>query len=100
MRCRDAEAAANDGRTSAGTPRGEAIGEIAKQKVEAVRLLEGAQLGGPRIDLRDGFGVRPLDLRTEGVNVTRRDEADAHPVIPRRSERLAFVRHIIQRERR
>src|SRR5262245_52689224 len=36
VRFRDAEAAANDWRTLAGTLRGEAIREITKQKVEAV----------------------------------------------------------------
>src|SRR5512144_601768 len=99
MRCRDAEAATNDGRTSAGTLRGETIRDIAKQKIEAVRLLERVQLRRPRIDLRYRLGVCPLDLRTERLNVAWRDDTDPHPVVPRRAERFAFVRHIIERER-
>src|SRR5262249_22324207 len=97
VRCRDAEAAPNDWRAAAGTERGKAVREITKQKVEAVGLLERVQLRGTWIDPRDCLGVRPLDFRTESSNVTRRHEAHPHAVVPRRAERLAFVRDVIHR---
>src|SRR5262245_34325072 len=96
---RDAEAPANDWRTAARAQRGKPIRDIAEQEVEAVRLLERAQFRGARIDLRNSLGVRPLDLRAEGPTIASRHEANAHAVVPGRPERLALVRHIVQRER-